>query len=1383
MPQYLRDPSEYLSDEINAFGSKSAVGNKANALQQRSQQKLDVLSGYKNDTLLGMQDADTEYTKSLNGKSAREVLAPNAYAYDAVETAHITGYDDNNNPIYSDPLSYVKNSKHKQGQLQYVADALGKNANDLTTQDMIDVGNQQMIQKAADLAGNESGWKAPLIRGIEPTNLTGSYMNDKGVIEKDPLNIAIKSKDWNQPDSYGRELMSYASTDGKPVTVESAINPETNVNSNKAKSVLDDLQNGNQQHMLTADDAADISKAFEGVNGDNFAEAVAKGAGSSIVGTTGQAIDAVFNDAPDWLIGKGEEAYYNYKIGQARTPEEKKQLEADKKDAINHSFKMNAVASYLGGDGWDDTKEYYTTENIGKMSDTLFNVDQYQSAKDQKDIEKDIGNGDYGQAAYKVVTSGNIVGNVVGSVMTFMFGAGEVKAGMFAVKNGSKISKTYEKAAELLKLGKSAQAEKYAQIASKRMNLGQKVLMKGIERAGATAMFTGMVNDTLASRNEAENQKHAGLKDIAIAVPSAAAQTYIGLESAQIIMKPAIHAALKDSVAVLGKKATDKLWQSVLKAAGRMVSSGGKGAVVEGTEEYLQQWADILGKQISTGKKGDDIKNIISNAQNQLDAKVAGIEGIAGGHIAGATQAMHEIGNINLGSKNTEEVAPSGLSEVDSNELTPEKSDSDKSIDELKNSVQVFNNLATSGKLQEHMINIQNGKESVLNDEEKKHANNVYSAQIDDVANKILKIDNILKEKENSGNLDEEYQNLIASRDELGKQFVELDAIRNVVTGDYNQKLNNRPLDDINKDLQEVENKMSTSDEAEKSQLNSRKKLLEMEKLIAENTSTTDANEHGAVVPDGQNIKMNDVLTQKIWGGVGKGGRVRTGIMYYANRLLNPNIDLKYREPLEKSLDNFVATQRRKLALMQNAKKQYEHNKDNRPVEVEYGNDEFGSKKFIYHGQQSDNIIRQTENEQKLIDKLYSMIKGEPVKDSANVDTEFTNDTAAEEPPLDLSKIDIPSDNNEEINIPEQQAAESKPVASKINTTEKVKPKDEFNEYEQESRGFPINEYSRIKDGEINQRTPNESKNISANQKVEEETKQKTKEEETENEETKTGTTEVKRTEKRVGDSDKTNEKSEESTGAEPKQESEITKEIDRLGSKEDINVIERFVKELYDNGSDKFKEAIDYVYSKYNKNELYKSSALLKALKKVSDLRTEIKENNKEIKELEKDINSKEIPRLLKKAWQHLERRISTYKYEYEISDTNERRQLTRKMNKGEGIKVVLKGKQKVKSGETIKEKYDNLPNTEKEYIKRDLKNIKIKSDKTESLKEKNAKLKDELKQETDKLVENEVTETAKNILGSKNKYNGKALAIFLLNKKLSDSLKESIKKIIGCE
>jgi len=1361
MPQYLRDPSKYLSDEINAFGSKSAVENKANALQQRSQQKLDVLGGYKNDTLLGMQDADTEYTKSLNGKSSREVLAPNAYAYDAVETAHITGYDSNNNPIYSDPLAYVKSNKNKSGQLQYVANALGKNVNDLTTQDMIDVGNQQMIQKAADLAGNESGWKAPLIRNIEPTNLTGSYMNDKGVIEKDPLNITIKSKDWNQPDSYGRELMSYASADGKPVTIESAINPETNVNSNKAKAVLNGIQNGGQQNMLTSEDAADISKAFEKTNGDNFAEAVAKGAGSSIVGTTGQAIDAIFNDVPDWLIGKGEEAYYNYKIGQAKTPEEKKQLEADKKDAINHSFKMNAVASYLGGDGWNDTKEYYTTENIGKMSDTLFNVDQDKTAKEQKNIEKDIENGDYGKAAYKVVTSGNIVGNVVGSVMTFMFGAGEIKAGLFAVKNGSKIAKTYEKAAELLKAGKASQAKKYADIASKRMNLAQKVLMKGIERAGATAMFTGMVNDTLASRNEAENQKHAGLKDISIAVPSAAAQTYIGLESAKIIMKPAIHAALKDSVSVLGKKETDKLWQSVLKTAGRIASASGKGAAVEGTEEYLQQWADILGKQISTGKKGDDIKSIISNAQNQLDAKVSGIEGIAGGHIAGATQTMHEIGNINLGSKNTEEVTAPGLSEVDSNKLTPEKSDSEKSIDELKNSVQVFNDLAMSGKLKEHIINMQNGKEPVLSDEEKKHANNVYSAQIDEVANKILDIDNTIKEKESSGKLDEEYQNLVASRDELGKQFVQLDAIRNVVAGDYNQKLNNRPIDDINKDLQEVENEMSKSDDAERKQLEPRKKLLEMEKLIAENTYTSGANEHGAVVPDGQSIKMNDVLTQKIWGGVGKGGRVRTGIMYYANRLLNPSIDAKYREPLEKSLDNFVATQRRKLALMQNAKKQYEYNKDKRPVEVEYGNDEFGSKKFIYHGPQSNGIITQAENEQKLIDKLYSMIKGEPIDSSTNVDTEFTNDTTTEEPPLNLSKIDIPSDNNEEINPTEQQAAESKPAVAKTNTKEKAKPKDEFNEYEQESRGFPNNEYSRVKDGEI----------------------QIQKKQETKDEETKTRTAEAEQTEDGIGRADKTNEKSEESTRSEPKQESEITKEIDRLGSKEDIDGIEKFVKELYGNGSDKFKEAIDYVYSKYNKNELDKSSALLKVLKKVSDLRTEIIENNKEIEQLEKDINSKEIPRLLKKAWQHLERRIAAYKYEYEISDTNERRQLTRKMNKGEGVKVVLKGKKKVKPGETIQEKYDNLPNTEKEYIKRDLKNIKAKSDKTESLKEKNAKLKDELKQETDKLVKNEVTETASNVLGSKNKYNGKALATFLLDKKLSDSLKESIKKIIGCE
>jgi len=213
--------------------------NKINRLQDKKQQKLDMLTGYKEDVLIGMQDADTLITLGTPNGSGREVLAPNAFAYDAVETAHYI----NGGLSKTDPYDYVKKRDTKQDQIQYVADVLGKPVDQLTNQDFIDVGNQQQIQKLAALSG-EKDWKAPLIRGVEPTNLTGKYKDENGDIVDIPLNVPITSKDWGQTDTYGRELMSYGSTRGAPVTVQAALDLTQNVQASKAAQKVKELMSG-----------------------------------------------------------------------------------------------------------------------------------------------------------------------------------------------------------------------------------------------------------------------------------------------------------------------------------------------------------------------------------------------------------------------------------------------------------------------------------------------------------------------------------------------------------------------------------------------------------------------------------------------------------------------------------------------------------------------------------------------------------------------------------------------------------------------------------------------------------------------------------------------------------------------------------------------------------------------------------------------------------------------------------------------------------------------------------------------------------------------------------------------------------------------------------
>ena len=194
-----------------------AYSNKANNLQEIKNQKLETLSQkpqYTPDVLIGMSDADTLSTKEL-GSGLRE-NAP-GLRYDAVELPHAGKYGEGKSPIAM------------SAQAEQVATLLGKPLANVTQQDMVDVGNQQQIQKLADLAGNTTGWKAPLIPNVEPTNLTGYYSDDKGTKQAIPLNVPIQSSGSGEMDKGGkRELAQFADASGVEVTKNAALDPSQN---------------------------------------------------------------------------------------------------------------------------------------------------------------------------------------------------------------------------------------------------------------------------------------------------------------------------------------------------------------------------------------------------------------------------------------------------------------------------------------------------------------------------------------------------------------------------------------------------------------------------------------------------------------------------------------------------------------------------------------------------------------------------------------------------------------------------------------------------------------------------------------------------------------------------------------------------------------------------------------------------------------------------------------------------------------------------------------------------------------------------------------------------------------------------------------------------
>jgi len=979
MPQYLQDPAENIAENIAAFGSNS-TNTKVDNLQQRAQDKINKLSG---DRLSTYSDAILKYTgddgdgfTTIDPTTGKESTYRTA-GIDAVETLHgnrpydMYGVEPSLKRNQPEKYKYSKSALSMDAQRQGVADVINQNnpnahktAANITEQDMLDVANMNKIQQLADIVNGNSDWEAPYIPGARTDLSKNAYSGGNG------MNIPVKVKGV-QKSNMSRELGYLANKEG--VDINAVMHNDNQVNTGGRFAYEDSFGNKGEIQPVDNGEAllAALNKAKFGDQG--FLEGVAKGTASTVTSTIGQAIDAVANDAPDWLIGKAEEAYYDHQIANATSKEERAKLEAEKKDAIAHSFKMNGVASWLGGDGYNDTKEYYTNENIGQMADATYGVNTDQAQREQAQVEDDIKKGNYGMAAWHAMRSGNIVGNVVGSVGTFMIGAGEAKAGMMVVKNGSKIGKAYEKAAQLMKAGKVVQAEKLTAAANNKLNMAQKVLAKGIERAGATAMFTGIANDTLAARNEAEGQKHTGGEDIALASISAALQTYIGLESAMVITKP-IKVALKDSVSVLGKKATDKLWHSVLKSAGRMAAAGGKGMAVEGTEEYLQQWADILGKQWDTGKKGDDLQSIIANEKNQLDAKVAGIEGLAGGHIAGATQGVAELSNAvnSLKSK-----LPKGSKPVEAKVTTDEElAASRDAANRAMTNVPTFQSIASK---------VDDPKNVKVKDAMKKVILNGSSdgkpglnKNIDDLMTHLTTLDSLDSTPE-----------IITEKELVTKHLQDALNLRRKLNGE-SEILGNRDPKEIAKDMAEVQTELADiTDETVKSEKVKELAKLKAEKLVSDLVHSKDFN--GVTVVDKAN--KNESLALKLLGGEYKGKR-KLGMLEHLDAVINAQSDTA-RDSAIIAMNKFMSTQAEKRDAFKAAQRVYKEKADNLRETIKnleaIGKDAAGldkakndlaklkvdvnypGSKYVYDGKKSEGFTAKLEKEYKLLQDINSL--------------------------------------------------------------------------------------------------------------------------------------------------------------------------------------------------------------------------------------------------------------------------------------------------------------------------------------------------------------------------------------------------------------------------
>lgn len=222
------DTPEITQDQIDQEAGAYDTGSKVQILAEKKHDKLNKLTTdntYNKDKLLAMYDGDTVNTKNLG--YIREV-DPYGNRYDAVETKHgdntydMQGNDKNwLTKMFSGPS---KSTYAMDRQREQVAQIFNKPVEQVTEQDMLDVANQQQIQKLADLARGEGEdrWIAPLIQGstqvdLAPTDEAGNLI---------PLDIQIQSKKLQDIGVRGGAALGNRA--GEEVTAKAAIDPLQN---------------------------------------------------------------------------------------------------------------------------------------------------------------------------------------------------------------------------------------------------------------------------------------------------------------------------------------------------------------------------------------------------------------------------------------------------------------------------------------------------------------------------------------------------------------------------------------------------------------------------------------------------------------------------------------------------------------------------------------------------------------------------------------------------------------------------------------------------------------------------------------------------------------------------------------------------------------------------------------------------------------------------------------------------------------------------------------------------------------------------------------------------------------------------------------------------
>lgn len=328
------------------------------------------------------------------------------------------------------------------------------------------------------------------------------------------------------------------------------------------------------------------------------------------------------------------------------------------------------------------------------------------------------------------------------------------------------------------------------------------------------------------------------------------------------------------------------------------------------------------------------------------------------------------------------------VNKIRSKRFNKDKSTSDGTqvnLDEINSAVEAVNKWDDpAGKVNAYIRAKRKGEEHGLTPVEEKQAADYIMAHIL-AADQQIKALNVLMESPDVSEKDKIEH--AATIDELTKNRTRQWMAYVDVTNSDSTVLNNRPIEDIDKEIAEVDTKLQdTKDNGEKAKLDARMKVLAIEKHIAEQLQSprfqkvAEKIDKSAAIDgintQGKRTTVAETLANKLYSGASDESGQKRGMLEYARMVFNPNIPEEAKQSIVKDMEHFLSTQKKKAAAALAAKEDYEAHNDGNPVSKVYGKYQDGSDAtFTYRSpKESEKFVQTLVAENDLLDSIYSKI-------------------------------------------------------------------------------------------------------------------------------------------------------------------------------------------------------------------------------------------------------------------------------------------------------------------------------------------------------------------------------------------------------------------------